>query len=407
MDERISVVHFSNSVDRGGAEEHILTLLRGFDRKHFRLHLVCTPEVAESLRPDLPSDIPVFPLRLASLTDVAGAWKLAGLLHGLRPQILHSHLFCSSLFASPLGWICKVPVALETPHLREMWRKGWFKSHFVVDRLVGICVDFYIAVSESNARYLANDKGLPPEKLVVIHNGCDLTRFSPSAGDGSELRRRLGLDKRNLIIVVPARLEPQKGHRVLIEALPKVLPQFPQVRVVCIGEGSLRTGLEEKVRGLGLKEIVRFVGFQKNVPEWLVLADLTVLPSLYEGLPLAAIESLAAARAIVATAVDGTPEIVVDGKAGLTVPPDNPERLASAICTLLRDASLRQRMGTWGRRWVCEHFSEKQQVQKTEELYLEALRLRNARRRGQRVKGVPSKAPLGEKLAAVGGGHGV
>lgn len=368
----LSVLHFSNVLARGGAEEHILTLMRGLDRTYFRLHLVCTPEVAEKLQPDLPGDVELLSLCLRKPSQVASALRLAKILRERQVDILHSHLFYSSVFASPIGWLCGVPVILETPHVREQWRRGWLKSRFVVDRLAGRFVDYYIAVSEANARYLVKQKGLPLQKIVVIHNGCDLRRFDSAHATRFDLKRSLGFQDSDPLLIVIGRLEPQKGHRVLLEALPRVCHEFPQVRLVCVGEGTLRSELESQTRRLGLEASVRFVGYQSNVAEWLALADVTVLPSFYEGLPLVAIESLAAGRPVVATAVDGTPEVIIDGKTGLTVSPGDATRLAEAICRLLRDSELRNELGRAGRQVVEERFGQERQIQKTQEFYLDA-----------------------------------
>jgi glycosyltransferase involved in cell wall biosynthesis len=186
------------------------------------------------------------------------------------------------------------------------------------------------------------------------------------------LRRELGFGDADPVLLVLGRLEPQKGHRVLIEALPAVRRQFPSVRLVCAGEGGLRGELESQVRDLDLQAAVRFVGFQSDIGPWLQMADVGVLPSFYEGLPLVAIESLAAGLPMVATAVDGTPEVVVDGRTGFTVPPGEPAPLAHALCRLLADGGLRSRFAENGRRWVGEHFSRARQVRETEELYVRA-----------------------------------
>ena len=371
-EQRISVLYFTNVLARGGAEEHILTLLRGLDHSRFRFHLVCPPQVAGKLRADLPGDVELLTLCLRKPGHLGAAFRLGQILRERRIQILHSHLFYSSLFASPIGWLCRVPVILETPHLREKWRRGWLKSRFLVDRLAGRFVNCYIAVSQANARYLSEEKGLPREKIAVIHNGCDLRHFDPVRPAPAGLKEKLGFEDNDLVLLVAARLEPQKGHRVLLAAMPAVLREFPSVRLICVGEGSLRSELEAQARALGLSESVRFVGYQANVPEWLALANFTVLPSFYEGLPLAAIESLAAGRPVVATNVDGTPEVVVDGKTGLTVRPGDARRLAEAICLLLREPELRQCLGRTGRKWVLERFSKERQVQQTQELYLRA-----------------------------------
>lgn len=369
----LSVLYFSNTLARGGAEEHILTLLRGLDRRQFRPLLVCGPEVAEQLRPDLPGDVELIPLRLRKPAHLAAALRLARILRQREVGILHSHLFYSSLFASPIGWLSRVPIIVETPHVREQWRDGWLKGRFVVDRLAGRFVHQYIAVSEANARYLVEEKGLPARKVSVIHNGCDVARFKPSHRAPDGLRENLGFGPQDPVLLVVGRLELQKGHRVLFEALPAIRREFPAVRVVCVGEGALRSELEQRVDGLGLRDAVRFVGQHPNVDDWLALADVSILPSFYEGLPLAAIESLAAGKSMVATAVDGTPEVVVDGVTGLTVPPGDHAQLARAICRLLRDPILRDKLGRAGRHWVLERFTQDRQIRDTEALYHRAL----------------------------------
>src|SRR5205085_5052595 len=128
--------------------------------------------------------------------------------------------------------------------------------------------------------------------------------------------------------------------------------------------------LEALTAELGLQPSVRFVGYQSNVADWLALADVIVMPSLYEGLPLVAIEALAASRAVVATAVDGTPEVIVHEKTGLTVPPAESQPLAAAICRMLANPALRTKLGRAGRDWVFQNFTQEQQVQRTQEFYL-------------------------------------
>jgi glycosyltransferase involved in cell wall biosynthesis len=400
MIERIRLAYFSNANTRGGAEEHILTLLRGLDRERFHRSLVCTPEVAQKLGADVPSDVEVLPLTYRRPTHLGGAFRLAQFLKRNKIQILHSHLFNASLFASPIGWLNGVPVIIETPHLREDWRHGWLKGSFLVDRTAGHFVDAYIAVSEANAVYLRDVKKLPARKIHVVQNGSDLERFKPSHRAPVGMKSGLGFAESDLVLLVPARLEPQKGHAVLLEALPRVLKEFPRVRAVFAGEGALRTELEAQSQRLGLDRNVCFVGRQSNIADWFAVCDFTVLPSFFEGLPLVAVESLAAGKPMVATAVDGTPEVILDGKTGLTVPPGDPERLADAICRMLRDPVMRQSMATAGRAWALERFAQKRQVDATQQLYAEVLERKLASRVSGSERRFSAKDSSGRSIAA-------
>lgn len=387
-DSRIRLAYFSNANARGGAEEHILTLLHGLNRALFQPFLICSPSVAEKLGKDVPTDVTVIPLSFGKPSEFGGAFGLAKALRQNKIQILHSHLFYSSLFASPVGWLCGIPAIMETPHLRELWRegKGWLKGSFFIDRLIGKCVDGYIAVSKANGAYLRDVKQLPALKIHVVQNGSDLKRFRPDHPSPVGMRESLGFGQTDPIMLVPARLEPQKGHRVLFDALPTVLKEFPTARIVCAGEGALLTELQDQVGRLSLQKNVSFVGRQQKLEDWFALCDFTILPSFFEGLPLVAVESLAAGRPMVATAVDGTPEVILDGKTGLTVPPGDAPALAGAIIRMLREPDMRRAMAGEGRRWAMECFTQALQIEKTQALYIALLQAASQENRSESTR---------------------
>ncbi len=368
----LNILLFTGARVRYGAEEHMLTLLRELSRGDFRLFMACPPDLAEAIRSDLPTDVQLIEIPLGTKSWLFNARLLGKTLRDNKIDVLHSHMSFSSRFASPVGWFCRVPLILETPHVAENWRKGWLTSSYLPDRLFGRFVDYFVAVSEANGRYLTTTKGLPARKVVVIRNGCDLGRFKVASADRGSLRRKLGYSDTDPILVVPARLEPQKGHSVLIEAVPLILKEFPRLKVLCLGEGSLRKDLESSVNAKGLQDTIKFLGFQSEIQDWFALADLMVLSSFYEGLPLVAIESLAASRPVVATHVDGTPEVVVNDVSGITVPPGQPGPLAEAICRLLRRPDLIESLGKGGRRLVETEFTQAKQVSRTAELYKRA-----------------------------------
>lgn len=367
---QLSAMMFSNATVRAGAEEHVLELLRGLDRRQFRLQLACPEVLLEKYGNDIPSDVRVTPIMLDHLSDIRGAVRLARALRQQKIDILHSHMFRASLFASPIGKLCGVPVIIETTHVRETWRMSWLKSKFIVDRAVGHLIDHYIAVSEANSRYLIGQKRISAKKVSVIQNGCSVERVDPSKAHPEGIRESLGFSKDDLMLLVMARLEPQKGHLILLQALSLLRTGFPNIRLICLGTGVLEEELKKAARDLGLEDIVRFVGFRSNVGDWLAAADIGVLPSFYEGLPLTAVETLAAGIPLVATAVDGTPEVVIDGETGLLVPPGDPAAMAEAIGRLARQPDLRRQFALAGRDWVTKRFTIQRQVEQTSNLYL-------------------------------------
>ncbi len=365
----ISICMFDNELVRGGAEEHMLCLLQGLDRSRFRPMLACPDELLTLLRDDLPQDVEVLPLSLHSHRQFGCMQMLRHFLRCNRVQVLHSHGFRPSLIASPIGRYAGVPVNVETPHVREYWRKGW-KASFAIDRIASHFVDQYIAVSDANYKYLVEDKRLDAAKVTVIRNGCDVRRFDPLHLLPIGLKTSLGIQEDAPVLLVAGRLEPQKGHAVLLQAMALLRSRFPRICMVFLGEGSRRADLESQISELGLRGNVRMPGQVADTRDWMAAADICVLPSFAEGLPLFAMECLAASRPMVATAVDGTPEIVVDGQTGLTVPPGDPGALAQALARLLNDVQLASELGNAGSKWIRKHFTLERQIRETEELYV-------------------------------------
>lgn len=365
-----SILYFTNSAVWGGVEEHICGLLHGLSRSLFRAHLVCDPTLCERFVAGSPGDVDITPLAFSSARHVAAATQFARLLVRGRFQIVHSHMFWSSLFGSPIAWACRTPVVVETLHGTEAWRKGW-KANWIVDRATTRFVSKYIAVCESDAQFLRSNKHVPAEKIAIIHNGVDTRRFAPLQDARNSIRHALGFTEEDTVLIVVARLHSGKGHRVLLNAMRELSHFYPKLKLICLGEGEGEPELRNLCESFGLAHCVRLVGYQKNVPEWLAAADINVLPSFYEGLPLTILEAMAAGLPTVASHVGGIPEAIEDGVSGLLVPPGDPHSLADALSFLLRDASTRLRIGNAARARAGRQFVVEHQVGSTETLYLE------------------------------------
>lgn len=233
----------------------------------------------------------------------------------------------------------------------------------LLDRLFTNRADAVAAVSHHVARDLLGH-GAPEAKITVIHNGTDLDSFDRRA---AEPLHQLG-SRRGLLIGCLGSLHPRKGHQYLIRAMPHVLVEFPNVHLVVWGEGSERKRLEQLSSRLNAEHAVTFAGFAANVPAALRQIHLFVHPSVGEAFGIAILEAMAAGKAVVATDVQGIPEIVAHGVTGLLVPPD-PIAIAQALCRLLKNAHEREKMGRAARVRVAQQFDIRKTVRSYEQLY--------------------------------------
>jgi glycosyltransferase involved in cell wall biosynthesis len=285
------------------------------------------------------------------------------------------------MFASPIAKMAGVPATVETFHLPEVWRQGKFlKGSFWIDRQVGRFVDQYVAVSHAAESHLVKRKRIAPQMIRLIHNGRDLIRFHPpSQRERTEARTALGVEDRQVVVTL-GRFEIQKGHRFLIEALALLAPQWPSLIALFAGSGELEADLMLQRDSATLGERIKFLGMSREPERILAAADVVVLPSLFEGLPLTAVEALACALPMVATDIDGTREVVIHEHTGLLVPPRNPELLAFAIAKILTDHTFAKQLGEQGRGYVEKHFDVRMQIEDTVKAYRELLHRKMATR---------------------------
>jgi glycosyltransferase involved in cell wall biosynthesis len=200
--------------------------------------------------------------------------------------------------------------------------------------------DEVIAVSQDLRRTLVGLHVSPPVR--VLHNGIDPGAFT--GADGAAIRRELGFTGGEFLVGTAVVLSEQKGIRYLLEGARIVRAADPTIRFVIAGDGPLREELEGLAASMGLGDTVRFLGYRRDVPHLVAALDLYVLPSLWEGLPLALLEALGSGKPILATTVGGNPEVVEDGENGCLFPPRDPEAIAGAVLRLRADAVLRERM---------------------------------------------------------------
>jgi glycosyltransferase involved in cell wall biosynthesis len=279
-------------------------------------------------------------------------------------EVFHCHVGtgCEDWDGVRLARAAGCPAVVQTQHLpflvsHPRKRRAYHHAIEGVDRL--------IAVSEGLRRTYERI-GVPPELLVTVANGV-----APPPGHLSrtEARRILGLAPDRPVVLTIGRLTHMKGQWHLIDAVPALAARFPDLAVVLLGDGPLRGSLADQAAGLGISEHVVFAGHRPDARQLLAAADVFVLPSRHEGMPLVALEAMAAGLPVVATRVIGSAEVVDDGVTGALVRPGDPAALGAAVARLLTSPALRRRQGAAGRRRYEAGFTRRRMAVETAEVY--------------------------------------
>jgi len=289
--------------------------------------------------------------------DLALPFRLERLINRWRPDVVHCRnwntwldtVVSHSLAAGPHRLVWSFHGFADGD--RFPWRRC------LASRLLASCTHRLAAVCGHSAELFSAKTGIPLRRFEVLHNGVDTLRFAPPA-DRSASKAALGIPAEELLILTVASLTPVKDHCSLVEAISRLPPSKKfALRFLFLGEGPSRPQLERQIEALGLKQQILLPGNTDRVADYLAAADVFVLPSRLEGMSNAVLEAMASGLPVVARAVGGNPELVVDGETGFLCPPDDIANLSAAIGRLATDTDLRQRMGRAARRRVEEVFS--------------------------------------------------
>lgn len=367
----VTVLHYLDSDAFGGAEQSMLHLFAHTDRRAFSPILLMTdPPLPDVLREAHALDVPVRTVpRARGPTNVVAAIRLAGALRG-QGHLLHAHLTwalgCSwaILAARAVGLpiVATVQLFMPGPHLSLPRSTA---------RLIPRLVDRYVAVSPGIATALQNSMRVPGERIAIVPNGI---AHRPWTSEEREARRRtsrarvFGAESRPIVLVV-ARLEQQKGHSTLLRAA----AHLPGMVFAFAGTGAEQATLQREAAMLGITDRVLFLGHRTDVPDLLAAADVFVLASSNEGLPLALLEATAAGIPVVASDIGGNRDVVTDGATGLLVPAGDSHALAGAINRLVQDPAFARRLGAAGAARFEERYTAAAMARGVERVYREVL----------------------------------
>lgn len=295
-----------------------------------------------------------------------GLWRLWRLLRREKIQIIETFTPDSNLMGLPLAWLAGVRARVATHH-------GYIEGTGNTERrLHGALVNSglarrLVAVSAQVAEQAIGEEGVNAARVRVIENGIQpLPHSTPAAR--AALRKELGIGEKGLLVLTVARFKLQKGYTYLLDAIR--LAGCPEAVFAFAGDGPLRPEMEAKAIDLGVEKRVRFLGVREDVPALLGAADVYVMPSLWEGLPIALLEAMSAGLPCVVTAVEGVRDILRDGENGRLVPLGDAAALAAALADTLADEAGRARMGAAAKALVAEKYTVERMCHEYEALFL-------------------------------------
>jgi glycosyltransferase involved in cell wall biosynthesis len=387
------ILFLSTSMGMGGADSQLLAAARELRARGHEILIV-------SLTPLGPMGLDARRegLRTESLEmrrgvpDPRGLLRLARLLRGWRPDVLHSHMVHANLMARALRPFAPVPALVSTIH--NIYEGG--RLRMAAYRLTNGLVDHMTIISQAAADRFVSEGIVPARLLRVIPNGVDTERFRAlPAATRASVRGTLGL-RDEFVWLAVGRFEAAKDHPTMLRAFAQVRERHPGAVLLLVGRGSLQRDAEALAQEAGIAEGVKFLGVRSDVPALTSAADGYVMSSAWEGLPMVLLEAAAGGLPIVATRVGGNQEVVREGESGFLVAPRDADGLAAAMLRLMDlPAPARRVMGTRGYEHVRDHYGLSRVVEQWEELYREVLARRAPGRAAPVEKSLRWSSPAG------------
>jgi glycosyltransferase involved in cell wall biosynthesis len=337
-DEPIRVMQVTWGLVAGGAEMYAFTVAANLDAQKYSA-MLCAIDKGGALEPEIKRQgIPYFVMNRRQGIDWKLMWRLYRLFKENRVRVIHTHHF-NQLFYSVLGAKLMGAKIIHMEHSVEFLKR---KRLAMALKFLSRFCDKVIAIGNDGANALKELAGIPEDKLEIIRAGVDPANYAESK---IAARQALELNQEEKIAVIVARLFPEKNHKLLLEAFADVVRRVEKSRLIIVGDGVEEAAIQEEISRLNLQGQVTMMGMRRDVARILAAADLFVLSSDREGLPIAALEAMAAAKPVVTTAVGDLPMVVQDGKTGRVVPAKNPQALADALVEILSDEEKVLNMG--------------------------------------------------------------
>lgn len=366
-DNKIKLLIATSVFGYRGAEKLIVSLYNQLSRDTYDIRIVCLRDLAPYAQHlNKTTDIQVDIIGMRSNLDLKALVRFYRYIKEYDPDIVNFHSYRAALWGRPIARAAKVPVVLYSVH--NKW--GGF-LHRLLNRTLAGLTDAIIPFSLSVRNYLIRKERIPARLVTEpIYAGIELDRFTRiTVAEIRALRQELTIRPNQPVIGFIGNINQEKGIFHLIESVKTLSSDFRDLRCLIIGEGPGYHEAKSLLSRYQLAGIVSLLGPRDDIPALLRLLDVFVLPSLREGLPLVVIEAMAASCPVIATNIDGIPEIISDKENGLLILPSDPEGLTKAIRTLLADRALSDTLARNGLQTIRKKFSTERMVSDYNRLY--------------------------------------
>jgi sugar transferase (PEP-CTERM/EpsH1 system associated) len=386
MDQRsstarnIHVVHIVLSLDCGGLERIVLDLARKGPGLGQRVSVICLERHG-----DLAAEVEAAGAAVICLHKPPGrrpetVGKVREALRQLRPDVVHTHQIGALLYSGPAAKELHVPLVVHTEHGNQIARSRAMDKKMRTRLLwwvAGRHAARFFCVSEDIADEVKVYGSVASRKVRVVANGIDTDRFRFREGS-EDIRESLGIPDGVPVIGTIGRLNEVKCQDLLIRSFARVRERYGDARLLIVGDGPRRAGLEALATSLGLGGAVSFAGYQSRPDRFLHAMDIFALTSRAEGMPLAILEAWAAGLPVVSTRVGGIPRVVEHGLTGLLIDPGDEDALTETLCGLLGNPSSARKLAEAGRKRVQLDFDTSRMAGDYHRHYLELLDSRRA-----------------------------
>jgi len=383
--KRVKILSIITRLNIGGPAMHTVLLTAGLDRSRFESLLVAG--VVGEGEGDMsyfasaygvkPTIIPELGREIGLKNDLIALYRLFGLIKKEKPDIVHTHTARAGALGRIAAILSGVSCVVHTFHghvLHSYFGKFKTKFFILIECLLARFTSKIIVISPLQYYELCHQiKISPSNKFAIIPLGFDLIQFLTVEVHRGRLRRELRVSGDILLVGIIGRLTAIKNHALFLRSAARVLQKITNVRFLIVGDGKLAAELRELANDIRIQHKVIFLGWRDDMPTVYADLDLAVLTSLNEGTPVSLIEAMTSAKPVVATAVGGVPDIVINGRTGILVPSGDEEKLAAAIIGLLEDADKRRDFGKRAREFVRDRYTKERLFADMARLYQDLL----------------------------------